>query len=199
MSTPERFQEHFSHPGGSILAYSQSGFWPRFLHMICGSLAVGGLFVALLGQFRKTSDQELAKHALQTGMNSFLILTSINILIGLWYLLSLPSELMTLFLGGNGGATAALIMALLLVTGALYGAWKKRLWLTLSHGVLLVIVMTIMRSWLRTEYLKDVFTLDQLQVVPQYSPMVFFFVTLAAGIVCLVWLIKKTSEAFSEG
>lgn len=198
MSTPERFHEYFSHPGGSILAYTQSGFWPRFLHMTCGSLAVGGLFVALLGQFRKTSDQELAKHAMQTGMNSFLIMTTINILFGLWYLLSLPSELMTLFLGGNGGATAAFIIALLLVTGALYSGWKKRLWITLSHTVALVVVMTFMRAWLRAGYLKDVFTLDQLQVTPQYSPMIFFFATLLAGIICLIWLIKKASQAFSE-
>ena len=179
--------------------YSQPVFWPRFLHMLCGSLAIGGLFVALLGQFKKAYDPDLAKHALHVGMNSFFILTVINILIGFWYLLSLPKELMTLFMGGNSGATAAFVGALLLMAGTLYGAWEKKLWLTLSHGVVLVVVMTFMRSWLRTEYLKDVFTLDQLQVVPQYSPMVFFFVTLAAGIVCLVWLIKKTSEAFSEG
>ena len=199
MSLPGHFQEYFSHPGGTLLMYSQPVFWPRFLHMLCGSLAIGGLFVALLGQFKKAYDPDLAKHALHVGMNSFFILTVINILIGFWYLLSLPKELMTLFMGGNSGATAAFVGALLLMAGTLYGAWEKKLWLTLSHGVVLVVVMTFMRSWLRTEYLKDVFTLDQLQVVPQYSPMVFFFVTLAAGIVCLVWLIKKTSEAFSEG
>jgi len=162
-------------------------------------LAIGGLFVALLGQFRKTSDPELAIHALQVGMNSFLILTAFNIVVGFWYLLSLPDELMTLFLGGNGGATTAFAAALLLVTGAMYGAWKKRLWLTLSHSVVLVVVMSFMRSWLRTEYLKDVFTLDQLHLVPQYSPMIFFFVTLVAGIICIIWLIKKTIRAFSEG
>jgi hypothetical protein len=197
MSLPERFQDYFSHPGGTMLAYSQPAFWPRFLHMTSGSLAIGGLFVALLGQFKKASDPELAEHALQVGINSFLTLTIINILVGFWYLLSLPGELMTLFLGGNGGATTAFAAALLLVTGALYGAWKKRLWLTLSHSIVLVVVMSFMRSWLRAEYLKDVFTLDQLQIVPQYSPMIFFFVTLIAGVVCMIWLIKKTSEAFS--
>jgi len=199
MALPDRFQDYFSNPGGTILAYSQPVFWPRFLHMVTGSLAIGGLFVALLGQYRKTSDPELAIHALQVGMNSFLILTALNIVVGFWYLLSLPDELMTLLLGGNGGATTAFAAALLLVTGAMYGAWKKRLWLTLSHSVVLVVVMSFMRSWLRTEYLKDIFTLDQLHLVPQYSPMIFFFVTLAAGIICIIWLIKKTIRAFSEG
>jgi len=198
MSLPERFQDYFSHTGGSILAYTQPIFWPRFLHMICGSLAMGSLFVALLGQFRKASDPELEKHALRIGMNSFLILTSINIVAGFWYLLSLPSELMNIFMGGNGGATSAFVVALLLVTGALYSGWKKKLWSTLSYSVALVVVMTFMRSWLRTEYLKDVFTLDQLQVVPQYSPMFFFFVTLIAGVACLVWLINKSRIAFRE-
>ena len=54
-----------------------------------------------------------------------------------------------------------------------------------------------LRAWLRTAYLQDVFTLDQLQVVPQYSPMIFFFITLVAGIVCLGWLIWKTTTALS--
>ena len=57
--------------------------------------------------------------------------------------------------------------------------------------------MTFLRSWLRAGYLQDVFTLDQLQVVPQYSPMVFFFITLVAGIFCLGWLIRKTTTALS--
>lgn len=196
MATPENFGGYFSHKSGTLLSFGQPSFWPRFLHMFFGALAIGGLFVALLGRFRKDVNPELAEHAEQVGLNSFLILTSGNILLGFWYLLSLPKELMMLFMGNHIGATSSFCIALLLVAGALFGAWKKRFWLTFYHAVGLVVVMTFMRSWLRSGYLKDVFTLKELQVVPQYSPMIFFFITLVVGIVCLWWLIKKTRDAF---
>ena len=196
MATPEHFNEYFSHKSGTFLPFGQPSFWPRFLHMLCGALAIGSLFVALLGRFRKEVTPDLAKHAEQVGLSSFLVLTSVNILIGLWYLLSLPKELKMLFMGNHLGVTSAFCIALLLVAGALFGAWKKRFWLTFYHAIALVVVMTFLRSWLRSAYLKDVFTLNELEVVPQYSPMILFFITLVIGIVCLGWLIQKTREAF---
>jgi hypothetical protein len=45
--------------------------------------------------------------------------------------------------------------------------------------------------------LQDVYTLDRLQVVPQYSPMIFFFITLVAGLVCIGWLLQKTFAALA--
>ncbi len=195
MATPEHFGEYFIHKSGTLLLSDQAGFWPRFLHMLLGSLAIGGLFVALVGRFRKSANPDLAKHAEQVGLTSFLVLTSVNILIGILYLLSLPKELMMLFMGNNIGATIAFCAALLLAAGALFSAVRRRFLLTLYHALGLVLFMTFMRSWLRSAYLKDVFTLKELQVVPQYSPMIFFFATLFIGIICLVWLVKRTSEA----
>lgn len=196
MASPGQFSDYFTHKSGTLLSFEQPSFLPRFLHMLFGALAMGGLFVGLLGRFRKDVHPELAVHAEKIGLRSFLIFTLGNILVGFWYLLSLPKELMMLFMGGNMGATIAFCIALLLVAGALFTAYKKRMWLTFFHAVALVVVMTFMRSWLRSGYLQNVFTLDQLQVVPQYSPMIFFFVTLVAGIVCLGWLIKKTNDVF---
>ncbi len=196
MATPEHFGGYFSHKSGTYLSFGQPSFWPRFFHMMIGSLAIGGLFVALLGRFRKTINPALTKHAERVGLSSFLLLTAGNIMIGFWYLLSLPKELMMLFWGHHLGATTFFCIALLLVAGALYAAWKKRFWLTFYHAIGLAVVMTFLRSWLRSGYLKDVFTLSELQVVPQYSPMIFFFITLVVGIVCLWWLIKKTRNAF---
>ncbi len=195
MATPSQFGEYFSHKSGTLLSFDQPSFWPRFLHMLLGALAIGGLFVALLGRFGKSANPDLTTHAERVGLRSFLVLTSGNVLIGLWYLLTLPREQMLLFMGGNMGATSSFCIALLLAAGALFTAYKKRFWLAFSHAIGLVVVMTFIRSWLRSGYLKDVYTLDQLQVVPQYSPMVFFFITLLAGIICLIWLVKKTAAA----
>lgn len=198
MSLPERFSEYFNQKNGTILAYDHVTFWPRYLHMICGSLAVGGLFVALLGRFKKTEDRELARHSERLGMMTFLVLTLINIGFGVWYLISLPKQQMMMFMGGNIGATIVLVLALAAAVGALVVAYKGKFGLTFFHAVLLVVLMTFMRSWLRSDYLSEFFTLDQLQVLPQYSPLVMFLVTLLGGVLCIAWLIKKTADTFAS-
>ena len=198
MALPEQFAVYFDHRGGTYLPTDELSLWPRYLHMMLGALAIGGLFVALLGKVGPGKNRQLAEHAGRLGLRTFLVLTLINTLAGIWYLLSLPRELMLLFMGGNWGATAAFVLALLLLAGALWAAVKGRFWSTFWHAIALVVVMTLMRSWLRSGYLQEFFTLDQLQVVPQYSPMLLFFLTLTGGIVTVAWMIKKTVEAFRQ-
>ncbi len=197
MTLPERFGEYFSNKNGTLLAYNQGEFWPRYLHMVCGALAVGGLFVGLLGKFKKIKNPELAIHSEKVGLLSFNIFTVINIGVGFWYFLSLPAVQMELFMGGSIPATIFLIIGLLLSVGALYFGFAGKFWFTFFHGVGLVVVMTFLRSWLRSSYLEKYFTLDQLQVVPQYSPLFFFLFTLVIGLLCLWWLLKQTAKAVS--
>lgn len=198
MSLPERFTAYFSQKNGTILAYDHVTFWPRYLHMMVGSLAVGGLFVALLGRFKQKEDFALARHSEQLGMATFLILTLINIGIGIWYLISLPKEQMMLFMGGNIGATVVLTIALIAVASTVYTAFKGKFWLTFFHAIGVVILMTFIRSWVRSSYLSEYFTLDQLQMAPQYQPLILFLVTLVIGVLCVAWLLKKTADAFSS-
>lgn len=197
MVLPEKFGEYFSHMSGTLLITDHQSFLPRYLHMVLGALAVGGLSVALLGRFQSDRDIELADHAQEYGMRAFLIFTVANIVVGVVYLMSLPREQMMLFMGKDMGATIAFTLGLLLSAGVIWTAVKRKLWLTISHLVPLVFVMVCMRAWLRTGYLRDHFTLDQLKVVEQFSPMVLFFVTLVFGIICLGWLWRRTSEALA--
>ncbi|MEE4242818.1 MAG: hypothetical protein V2I36_15225 [Desulfopila sp.] len=192
MTLPERFTEYLNHRGGTFLSFAEAAFWPRFLHMVLGALAVGGLFVVLLGRLGEVKGSPLAVRSENAGMQTFFAITCVNILVGIWYLLSLQREQMMLFMGGNYGATIAFVVALLLVCGALWGAWRKRFMVAFFHAIAVVVLMTFMRSWLRSSQLEHVFTLDQLEVVPQYGPMIIFFVSLAGGCVCLAWLVRKT-------
>lgn len=197
MSVPEEFQRYFSQMNGTLLVAERAELWPRFLHMILGACAVGALFVAMLCRF--SGDKELSVYGTGLGVKMFLYLTGLNVLVGFWYLLSLPDGLTSLFMGGSTIASALLIVGLLLAAGAVWAAVKGKYWLTLSHAVMLVVVMSLMRSALRSGYLHDVFTLDQLEVIPQYSPMIFFFATLVLGLICLYWLIRKTLDCVAEG
>ena len=192
MSLPERFSEYFQHRDGSLLVSGQSQFLPRYLHMMTGALAVGGLFVALLGRFRAKAAPELAAHASAVGMKTFFFMTIVNVGVGTWYLTSLPKQQMLLFMGRDLAATICFIVALLLVIGVLVSSFRQRLMTTLIGTVVLVYLMSFLRSWLRTDMLADYFNLSQLQVAPQYSSMFLFLICLAGGVVCVGWLIAKT-------
>ena len=192
MSLPERFSEYFQHRDGSLLVSGQSEFLPRYLHMLTGALAVGGLFVALLGRFRAQAAPELAAHASAVGMKTFFFMTIVNVGVGTWYLTSLPKQQMLLFMGRDLAATICFIVALLLVIGVLVSSFRQQLMTTLIGTVVLVYLMSFLRSWLRTDMLADYFNLSQLQVAPQYSSMFLFLICLAGGVVCVGWLIAKT-------
>jgi hypothetical protein len=197
MSLPERFGAYFEHRNGTLLASDSSMFMPRYLHMMAGALAVGGLFVALLGRFRAERDPELAERALQAGMRTFFMLTLVNICFGVWYLLSLERQTMLLFMGRNLGATISFSLALLLAAAVLVTSYRRQLYATLAATVALVYLMSFLRAWLRTDLLAEYFDLGQLQVVPQYSPLVFFLVCLVVGAGCVVWLLVKTATALA--
>ena len=192
MTLPERFSEYFQHRDGSLLVSGQSEFLPRYLHMMTGALAVGGLFAALLGRFKAKAAPELAAHASAVGMRTFFYMTIVNVGVGTWYLTSLPKQQMLLFMGRDLAATICFIIALLLVIGVLVSSFRQQLMTTLIGTVVLVYLMSFLRSWLRTDLLADYFNLSQLQVEPQYSSMFLFLFCLAGGVVCVGWLIAKT-------
>ena len=198
MGLPEHFSAWFSHPDGSLSIVAENSYLFRYLHMMLGAVAVGGLAVALLGRFRQERDLELADYGVQVGLNVFFWVTAINIVIGVLYLLTLPRGQMLLFMGRDMGATIAFALGLLLTVGVMFTAWKRRLGLTIAHAIPLVFVMVFLRSWLRSGYLREYFTLDQLVVVEQVSPMILFFVTFVFGLACLAWLWKVTAAGLAR-
>lgn len=198
MVLPQLFGGYFQHLDGSMVIVGENSYPFRYLHMVLGALAVGGLAVALIGRFRADRDLELQAHAEHLGLRVFLFVTLVNTVVGVLYLLSLPRAQMLLFMGRDVGATIAFVAGLLLTVGVLVTAWRRRLWLTIGHAVALVYVMAFMRSWLRSGYLREVFSLDQLQVMPQYSPLLFFFAVLVFGLGCLAWLWRQAAKTLAR-
>ncbi|SDO72796.1 hypothetical protein [Desulforhopalus singaporensis] len=197
MTLPERFSEYFSHRGGTLLSWRETEFWPRYLHMMTGAVAIGGIFVGLLGKIRKVDNEELAAHSEKLGLRIFALATVVNISIGTWYLFSLPEPQANFFMGASIGATCTLGIGIILGLAALSLAFAGKFWFTLGLAVALVVDMTLVRSWLRASYLENFFHPAQLQMVQQYSPLLFFLVILAIGLACIWWLLKEAWEAMS--
>ena len=74
----------------------------------------------------KKKDPALAKKAESTGMNTFFKFTIIQIIIGVWFLISIPKETMMLFMGKNMISSAIFILALIITAIMLYLGYKKK-------------------------------------------------------------------------
>jgi hypothetical protein len=198
MLNPQKWTAYFRDSSGTILNLNDPALIPRYLHFVVGGMAIGGLFVALFGKLRRKMEPEVRIIAVDIGMKMFTHLTMMQIVIGFWFLLSLPQKLMLFFMGGNMAATALFLVGTLLALLVLAAGIKKKVYLCVGLAVPLVYVMSSMRAFVRAGYLKPHFSPESLHVVPQYSPMYLFFAVLAVGLLTIFWMVRKAAGSFSQ-
>jgi hypothetical protein len=191
MISPASWSRWFTTPGGTLLNLADPALLSRYLHMMTGSLAVGGLFVALYARTVLKNDAEVAEAGTKLGMQLFTWLTGLQLLVGTWYLLTLPTEVMKRFMGSNMVSTGLLAAGIFLAVASLITGYQRKvmptLWLTLP----LVYVMSFMRDSVRTGYLIPYFDMTKVPTNVQWSPLIFFLVTLVAGLVVVIWMLSK--------
>jgi len=197
MLDPRRWQAYFANPRGTLLNLGDPTLIPRYLHFVLGAAAIGGLSVAIFGRAKERKDKEVGELATRLGLRIFLAFTLVEVVVGFWFLASLPREVMLLFMGRSAAGTVLFAAGLVLTALVLLAGFRRRVLPTVVLTVVLVYLMTFLRDFVRTGYLAPVFSPDQLKVVPQYGPMVMFAVTLVAGISALAWMILKAKEAVS--
>lgn len=191
MIAPASWSRWFTTPGGTLLNLADPTLMPRYLHMITGSLAVGGLFTALYSATLLKSTPEVSKAGRKLGMQLFTWLTLLQLGVGTWFLLSLPKATMLRFMGGGPIATALLVIGVLLAVATLLTGFKQlvlpTVWLTLP----LVYVMSFMRDVVLGNFLAPYFNPTTVPVQIQWSPLIFFLVTLALGIGLVAWMLIR--------
>jgi len=198
MLNPQKWNAYFEHTAGTALNLDDPALFPRYLHFMIGAIAVGGLFVALFGKFRRTMDPEIRAATERTGMNVFSVMTGLQIVAGFIFLLSLPRSVMVSFLGGNVPATIFLVAGFCLALLVFAAGMKRKVYVSAALAVPLIFIMSFIRDFVRTGYLKPYFSPGSLILIPQYSPMIMFFVALAAGIIAVIWMLRKAGESFRQ-
>jgi hypothetical protein len=194
--TPEKWAAYFTSPGGTIWNLDEPTLWPRYLHMVLGALAVAGLGLAVLGKFKGGRGGDTTTMVNQ-GMSWFKWTTLIQMGLGIWWLIALRDDVMKLFMGGNLIATIAFGAGFLLAIVALLLGFLNKVWPAVWATTATLLVMAVMREYVRYGYVREYFTPDQLEVVPQYSPLVLFLVTFAIGIAS-VWYMLKLAAGCSD-
>lgn len=186
MQRPEAWTAYFANPGGTILNVGDPTFFPRWLHFVTASLAVGGLFIALSNAGAAARHEAAAKAKVRLGLSWFTRATMIQIALGIWFLLALPTDVMLLFMGKSGLHTAVFLAGLAAVAAALFYGLRARPYPAALATIATVALMAGMRDLVRAAYLAPYFHPEKLNVVPQYGPLVVFLVCLAA-VLGLIW------------
>jgi hypothetical protein len=195
MLHPEAWKEYFQKPGGTILNLSDPTLIPRYLHFVTASIAVGGLFIALLARFNTLKGIEEKSDQKDTGMRWFCYATLVQIIIGLWFLISLPSNIMILFMGGSPFHSFVFVAGIAGVMCSLVFGFKKLLLPTAVSVIGTVIFMAIMRDLVRKAYLEPYFSLSSLKVIPQFSPLILFLCCFIVSLAIVGFILKVAMKS----
>ncbi len=197
---PSRWaHKYFSNPSGWNLNLSEPTLIPRYLHFMTAAVAVGGILLVLIAWSKWRQDPQYARAIFQFGGRAFMLATMTQILIGIWFLTSLPHDLRRLFLGGNALATSlisfgalAALASILLMSKALKEE-NIRLAAIGVSGVtgLIILSMSIMREVLRTAYLHPYLQAQDYSAATQRSPMVLFLGLFLAGVAFWFAMLKR--------
>jgi hypothetical protein len=196
---PERWAVWFENPRGTFLNLDEPTLWPRWLHMIIGALAVGGLFVALLQDRKARQGDQEALAARDWALRFFTHGSLASMAVGLWWLMALPREVMLQFMGGSPAASVLLIAGIATSAYAVVAAFQKKVRLATVLLVITVVLMALIREVVRFGYLDGVFHPRELTVVPQFSPLILFLIVFVVGLACVGYMLKLAARATKEG
>jgi hypothetical protein len=198
MVQPQVWEAYFQNSKGTVLNWNDPTLIPRYLHFVIASVAVGGLFLSILWNRRKNRGVEGADAKIKSGLQIFAIATAVQIIIGFWFLIALPKDIMMQFMGGNMLYTIIMTLGIIVSIATLVFAFLGKLKLSIIHLVLTVVLMVIMRANLRTAYLSDFYSINDLEIVPQYGVMSLFLLIFVVGL-GVVWYMLKISKNKTEG
>ena len=191
-----------AHPNGLNLNLGEQSLLPRYLHMLVGSAAVLSAVLCHVGCHRLRTDREYGSWLVRRSSQTFAAATAVQILVGLWFLLSLPRPI-GLYLLTNGAGAAVFGAALLCALGAMFlilvGGHTSRPAPFVHSGFALIVVtvalMVIMRQMLRTAFLHGYANPESLAVAPQTGLIVVFFVCFAFGLGTVGYMLRLLAQA----
>ncbi len=191
MLVPETWQRYFDEPRGLLLNLGEASLLPRYLHFVLSSTAVAGLGLALYGDWQVRRGNEEKRAVRRSGLHWFIASTFAQIGVGLWFFNALPSHVRTF--SGSGAAwlfTLFLSLGILATLASVVSALARRVRLTALLALATIVLMVGVREIVRIQYLAPFFSPTDLQVVPQYSPLLLFLLFFVGGIALIWYMIR---------
>lgn len=198
MLRPEVFLEMYRADGSGLnLNLADPTLLPRYLHMFLGAVGVAGLMIAVVGYVRRSGDQQFGDWAIRYGTRWFVVATTLNVAIGIWFLVAQPTATLMRFLGGDLIATVVFILGVLLALGALlmgvasiYAAEPHRpLRGAAAALVLTLVMMALVRDQVRRGALEAAGFEPAPWVEPQWGVIGLFAILLLIALGAVTWMV----------
>ena len=199
MLSPEAWKGYFQNAQGTLLNLGDPTRIPRYLHFMVASVAVGGLFTALVWSRKRAVPEDVRAENVRRGMVWFAKATLLQFLVGGWFLISLPSRVRDLFMGGEILHTTLLALGMGLTLLVLHLAFRGKVRATIAALLPLVLVMALMRDLVRSALLSPWFSVSAYASKGEYGPMVIFLLSLVLGIGAVVYMLLLAREAVRSG
>jgi hypothetical protein len=205
MLRPDLFRALYA-SGVPRLNIGDPTLWPRFGHMVMGSLAVGSMWVAGYGLWKSRHDLEFGNWAMRYGAAWFSSITAVNILFGFWFLFSLPATTMARFMGDVP------LAASLLALGMFFGLGSMSIMFMAANSpqpapmvkmgmaalVLTLLCMVLIRDQVRRGALALSGYDPVTWVAPQWGNIAVFAVLLLAGVATVIWMVRALLRGSDE-
>ena len=173
---------------------------PRYLHILLGSLAVAGLFLALLAieRHRKTPDPAYPWIAVR-GLRWALVATGLQVADGIWFLFTLPEDILRGLLQGRFPETPTLaigmglgLLTLILLSRTTDPVGQRNL-VRGAAGTLVATLlgMIVLRDMVRNLYLAPFVKLQAFPVKTQGDVLALFLLLFIAGLATVGWMILR--------
>ena len=193
MQRPEAWSHYFDHPHGCLLNLSDPTLLPRYLHFLASAIAMGGLAIALFYEMKRQRGYTTVERWIRYGCVRFSYATIANFGIGFWFLGMLPPQVRDTSTPLGMLFVVCILSALITGTLAVIHGFSYQVIPAFILALTTIFFMVLVRDLARAAYLKPYFTLPQLEVIPQYSPMLIFLVFLLAGAGLIGWMLKKAA------
>jgi len=172
---------------------------PRYLHFLLGSLAVAGMFLAVIAVERGSrTPAPFFDWVARRGALWALVATALQMIDGFWFLFSLPRELLIAIVGGQAMPTVHLAVGMMLGFLALillFGVRepeRQRTLVRFTAGVLCVTVFAMigLRDVVRGMYLGPLVRLRELPRTTQADVTILFLVIFVLGLATVAWMVR---------
>jgi hypothetical protein len=190
MYFPQGWSSYAANGNGWSLVSGSMFFWSKFLHVIISAPAIGGLFVALLWNYRKNHGTAGAEEHIAKGMKLFTHTTLLQLAIGSWFLMAMPREVMRTFMGQNMPATIIFSLSLVAAMLSIVFGLRGKPVITTVFALLTIITMSINRAFMRAALLKPHFSPESLPVTGDYSSFILFLVTFVIGLAAVAYMLR---------
>jgi hypothetical protein len=188
---------------GAESAFRDPTMLPRLLHFILGSVAVAGVFLALLAVEREHRAPDPFPHWLaRRGIGWALVATGLQVADGFWFLFALPRDPKAVLLGGGTRETALLVLGIglgvltLIVLSRIHEPARERGLVRAAAGALLatVLSMVVLRDVVRGLYIAPFVRLRELPTGTQADLTMLFFGIFVLGLATVAWMLRASAR-----